>query len=189
MSTIVGISVNDAWKLAQWHKIIDSRKELSSDDKKMGIKKFAGALALQLISCASLFLSNSLQPIENISITMPSSVESQVSEVTNSTTNTSTNTIESLRSLKDANNNVHTLVKLPKKVTEKSKHKGSLSRKCKICDEKGVRHDVVYYCLECEMSHNYCSPDKFNQSRDCFAEHVRRMKRSLPQRKRKRDSR
>ena len=59
-----------------------------------------------------------------------------------------------------------------------------MTRKCKICWEKGKRHDVKYYCRDCGIDHNYCSPDSFNKDRDCFLEHVRQVKRRLPKRKR-----
>ena len=178
------MSLSDAWKLAGWHKIIDSRKEYVNDDKKMGIKKFAGIVALQLISCAGSLLMDQPNLVPIYQPSMPINtvvVRSPLSDITKLTGSTS-----SLRTMKDANNNEHRLAKLPPKVTENSNQKGTLTRKCKLCNEKGIRHDVVYYCLDCGIGYNYCSIDKHNTTRDCFAEHVRKIKRELPKRKRAR---
>ena len=148
----------------------------------MGIKKFAGALALQLLSCASSLLSDEPNPV---------SVDTDRSRttITSSTTASSLSltpdkNIELRRPLVDANQGIHRLAKLPMKATEVSKRKGSMTRKCKICLERGIRHDVSYYCFDCGMTHSYCSPDMWNKSRDCFAEHVRQIKRIVPKRKR-----
>jgi len=99
------------------------------------------------------------------------------------TSSVDTSVIKILRTLTDANNKLHRLVKLPKKKTENSKHKGTMARKCKLCQERGVRHDVVYYCFDCGDSSNYCSIDQHNKTRDCFMEHVRSIKRHLPNRR------
>jgi hypothetical protein len=61
--------------------------------------------------------------------------------------------------------------------------KKTRTSKCKICMEKRIRHDVVYYCSECGIDHSFCSIDKHNKEWDCFHEHVRRMAR-LSKRKR-----
>jgi len=185
VTTLIGMSVSDAWKLAGWHKLIDNRKEYVNEDKKMGIKKFAGVIALQLISCAGYILMEQSNLVPMYQPNMPIStvvIRSPLSDITKLT-----GSVGSLRIMKDANNKEHRLAKLPPKVTVNSNQKGTLTRKCKLCNEKGIQHGVVYYCVDCGIGYNYCSIDKHNTTRDCFAEHVRRIKRDLPKRKRARN--
>jgi len=183
VTSLIGMTVADAWKISGLHKIIDGRKENLMDEKKMGIKKFAGALGWQLVSWASSLLNDGSGPLDNRSVEVTSD-SPEVSELTRPTQSSNATTIMSIRTLKDCNANTHSMMKLPKRETDVSKRKGSLTRKCKLCHEKGIRHDVVYYCFECGINHNYCSPDSWNKERDCFLEHVQQIRRILPKRKR-----
>ncbi len=150
----------------------------------MGIKKFAGSLALQLISCASALL-REVDPMESVTSVDLNDEVSPVSDLTNksqfSDSKISEETVSSLNALTDANNKIHRLCCLPKKDGDKG---ATMTRKCKICHESGVRHDVKYFCYDCGMNYSYCSPDLFNKTRDCFSEHVRRIKKELPKRTR-----
>jgi hypothetical protein len=173
------MSVTDAWKLSFYHRIIDPNRAAFDDYKKTTIKKFAGCLSLQLISCACSLLSD-VDPIDNIrSVVTTTTSGSDLSDLTKNLSQDST--VSSIRSMVDANSNIHRLCKLPKRDEEGLKKK-SLARKCKMCSERGVRHDVKYYCHDCGMSHSFCSPDEYNKERDCFAEHVRKIKRVIPKR-------
>ena len=182
-TTLVGMCVTDTWKLAYFHKIIDPNRAGFSEEKKTSIQRFAGSLAIQLISSASSLLSE-YDVVENVrSIEIEATSSSMTSDLTKQHCS-SIDTVDSLRPpLIDANNCIHRLVKLPK--SEGGQKKYSLSRKCKMCWEKGVRHDVTYFCYDCGMSSSFCSPDgSKNKNRDCFLEHVRQIKRVLPKRKR-----
>lgn len=176
-TTIIGMSVADAWRLASVHKMIDFSKKNIEEEKKLSIKKFAGILAFQLISTASSLLSDEPMPI--VSIVVKGDL---ASDVVSKISSTDSSTIGVIRTLKDANQKYHRLVKLPKKKTGDTRHKGSMSRKCKVCMDRGIRHDVVYYCLDCGENQNFCSPDNYNKDRDCFSAHVRSIKRCLPTR-------
>jgi hypothetical protein len=90
-----------------------------------------------------------------------------------------------IRTLFDANNEKHSLCKLPIKVTmgKYGKRSYTMKRCCKVCLEKGFRRDVLYYCHECGMEHNFCTIDKYNKDRDCFREHVRMITRTLKRRR------
>ena len=181
VTTIIGMNVTDTWKLAFHHRIIDPNRAAFGEDKKTSIQRFAEFLSIQLISCASSLLSE-VDPIKNMRLIDVVSESSLLSDL--SKQQSSVDTVNSLRPpLMDANNCLHRLVKLPKKGGADQK-KDSLSRKCKLCWEKGVRHDVTYYCFDCGMNASFCSPDLFNKDRDCFLDHVRQIKRILPKRKR-----
>ena len=184
VTTLIGMTVTDAWKLAAIHRINDSSADAFYEHKRMGIKLFAGALGLHLISCASQLLNNEPMRV-SVSVVSSNSLDSRISEMTNlSSSNYSSTSVDSIRTLTDANKNPHRLLKLPPKQTDNARNKGTMTRKCKFCWEKGIRHDVVYYCYDCGMQSSFCSPDNFNKDRDCFAFHVRQIKRDLPKRKR-----
>jgi len=61
-TSLIGMCVADAWKLPTLHRIINNKKD-SNEDQRMGIKKFAGSLALQLLNCASSLLSDEPNPV------------------------------------------------------------------------------------------------------------------------------
>jgi hypothetical protein len=185
-TTIIGMCVTDAWRLASVHKLINnSRKKVCIDDeKKMAIKKFSGIVAFQLISTVSTLLSDDpMQVVSIFSVGEPKDENDDISQLNSTLSSESSGVIKVLRTLTDANHKPHRLVKLPRKRTENSRHKGTMARKCKLCQERGIRHDVVYYCLDCGENNNYCSLDQHNKTRDCFMEHVRSIKRCLPSRR------
>ena len=178
-STFIGMCVTDCWKLAFHHKLIDSNRAAFSDDKKTTIQRFAGYLSLQLISCASTLLSES-DPIDNIRcVEISSNTDSSL--LSDMTKNVSNETVDSIRTLADASKTTHRLCKPPKRDTDGQK-KYSMTRNCKMYLENGDRHQVTYYCYDCGMTASYCSPDSFNKERDCFAKHVRLVKKDIPKR-------
>ncbi len=158
-----------------YHKLIDPKRlpDNDYDEHRTSSKKFAGYLAMQLISCASSLLKEDID-VPPFGITRTLNIEEGpefISDLTQSSV-----TFHRFRTLKDSNGHEHNLCKHPIKETT-GKKKCRLSRQCIICKEKCIRHDVVYYCHECGTESSFCSPDKHNTERDCFQIHVSRIKR------------
>jgi hypothetical protein len=119
-TTLVGMAVADTWKLATYHKLIDSKKMDDAEDKKTGIKKIAGVIAFQLIHSASLLL---LDEDPNDAVTSVTLVDftTTISRVMDSYT--SVQPLDSIRSIADANHCVHRMCKLPKEQKVRSKRR------------------------------------------------------------------
>jgi hypothetical protein len=84
-----------------------------------------------------------------------------------------------IRSATDANGILHFLVKYD--VTkDPSGRKRTKMRKCKLCMEAGKRRDVGQYCATCGESYSLCNKC---DARDCFDEHIKRIKRITRQSK------
>ncbi len=79
----------------------------------------------------------------------------------------------------DANGLLHYLVKY--EVTkDPSGRKQTKMRKCKLCIEGGKRRDVGQYCVTCGEIYSLCNKC---YARDCFDEHIKKIKRITRQRK------
>jgi hypothetical protein len=136
----------------------------------MAITRFAGIVGHQLIhSAVSLSQSSFSQPAADSLSSCPTNVSSLLATDL-------PDDVLPIRSLANANDLVHLMVKLPLK-QDRSGRKQSLARMCKICKDEGTRHDVTYYCYTCRLSANYCSPDEKQRYRDCFQKHVKAIKR------------
>ena len=183
-TTLIGMTLTDTFLLAKHHKLIDSKK--SCEEKRMGVRRFAGIVATQLLKIASSFGCADEAPVCVVSTSDSDEKTDVVSDISrvSSCLSSAKCTIASLRTLKDANGGEHNLVKYP--INEKSKKRCSVTRRCKMCIEENIRHDVIYYCFDCGEHQAYCSIDRFNTQRDCFEKHVRMIKKILPERKRKR---
>jgi len=179
VTTIIGMTVTDSWRLAHYHKLIDKNRVERDEYIKTGIKRFAGYVAMQLLSCSSTLLrdNDDIPPFGISRQVQVDEVTRQVSDLTSSSSLT-----KSYRTLYDVNGHPHNLCKHSTN-DEHGKKKKTRTRKCKICMEKRIRHDVVYYCRECGTDHSFCSVDKYNHERDCFLKHVRLIAR-LSKRKR-----
>jgi hypothetical protein len=185
-TTLVGINVTDAFLLSIHHKIINFMTSSNEEkEMKVGIQRFAGILSYQLIQMAKKlnapperFLPEDCLG-SNFMLKLPDSMSDLSSPtLTNSGTLSSSNKVI-IRSLHDANGNLHCLVKYD--VTQDpSGRKRTKMRKCKICIEREKRRDVGQYCMSCGESFSLC--DKCND-RDCFREHVTRIKRITRQSK------
>ena len=82
-----------------------------------------------------------------------------------------------IRSACDANGILHYLVKYD--VTQDpSGQKCMKMRKCNLCAEAGKHHDVGQYCVTCGESYSLCNKC---DERDCFNEHVKKIKRNTRQ--------
>jgi len=169
-TTLIGMSVTDAWRLAYYHSVIDKKRASNgySDTHRTGIKRFAGIVASQLIHCSSSLIpyDDDIPPARMI----PLPVEGGSVPLSDMTNSSSSN--PSLRTYIDVNGHPHNLCKHLKNDVHGSK-KYTKTRKCRLCWEKGIRHEVGYYCLECGPDHSYCS----NEERDCFAKHVKKVTR------------
>jgi hypothetical protein len=187
-TTIVGMNLTDAWKLADYHRIINWGR---TEDNRMTVQRFAGVVGKQLIRNASMFSE------ENNLFAIPSSLSlPQGTQVTSTEASTSINlsTLSELtgaqervlipvRTLVDTNGQQHHQVQYPV-VESKSGKKHTKTRACKNCIGKNEikRHLTRFYCFTCGESASYCCPSGKPGERDCFLEHVRKIAR-----KRKRD--
>jgi hypothetical protein len=179
-TTLIGINVTDAWKLASFHGIINFSKK--DPEKMITITRFAGVLGWQLIHNAStLTQSASISrfacfntsdvncPLVSVSIPPNSKCSSlSCSDVPDD--------IVPICSIADANGLMHLMVKLPLK-KDSGGHNRTLARMCKLCKAKNIPHDIIFYCYTCGLSANYCSPDD-KHDQDCFLLHVKAIKRS-----------
>ena len=192
-TTLIGIHVTDAWKLADYHKIINFSKK---EEKKMPISMFVGILGWQLVHNAP-FLSHSVSvsrfaspaiahqgvPIPAVTVGLTSldgsgfsgNVLSSVSDQ-----NSPPKVVVPFRTLKDVNDRDHHLMKLPL-TADKSGKRCTQARQFMNCKKQGIRHDVVYYCFTCGLSANFCCPDEYQTSRDCVKHHVDEIRRDRAQ--------
>jgi len=179
-TTLISITVTDSYRLAYYHKLIDAkRSDNDFDEQRTTSKKFAGYLAMQLLSCASSLLKED-DDIPPFGISRTLNVGGGLEFISDLTQPSVT--FQSFQTLYDSNGHEHNLCKYPVKDTN-GKKKCRLSRQCVICKENNIRHDVVYYCQECGMDHSFCSIDKHNNQRDCFRIHVSRIQRQSKRRR------
>ncbi len=148
-----------------------------NQEKRTTIQRFVGILAHQLIQMANKLESGNaskflLEDDDGFMLSIPES-----SQDFSSPTLTSSFAITSgknvIHSGMDANGLLHYLLKY--EVTkDPSGHKRTKMRKCKLCIEGEKRHDVGQYCITCGESYSLCSKC---EDRDCFDEHIKRIKR------------
>ncbi len=186
-TTYVGICVTDAFLLLTYHQVINvSKRGMEDQEKKVSIQRFAGILANQLIQFASKMGSsneNRFLPEEDEGyvMTIPETLSSFSSPMlTSSLAITGGKNV--IRSGSDANGITHFLVKY--QVTQDpSGRKRTKMRKCKLCFEQGKRGVVGQYCFTCGESYSLCNKC---ESRDCFNEHIKSIKRITRQSKKMR---
>ena len=183
-TTYVGICVTDTYLLLNYHKVINISKTAVEDtETKVSIQRFAGILANQLIQYASKL------GVGHASMFLPEDDEPFTVRIPQEETKFSSPTLTSsigvtagknvLRSCSDANGILHYLVKYD--VTkDPSGRKRTKMRKCKLCIEKGKRRDVGQFCATCGESFSLCNKC---EDRDCFDEHIKRIKRITRQSK------
>jgi hypothetical protein len=152
-------------------------------EKRNTIQRFAGILAHQLIQMAnncegdsgSKFLPES-DPAFMVSVTQQSS---NISSPTLTSSFQITSGKNVIRSACDENGILHYLVKYD--VTQDpSGRKRTKMRKCKLCAEARKRRNVGQYCVTCGESYSHCNKC---DERDCFNEHVKKIKRNTRQSK------
>jgi len=177
-TTLIGVNVVDTFLLCSYHKVFNVSKSENDEGNKVSIQRFAGILANQLINYASKRASGSkamFLPEDD-----PQQLELNVSATV---TDVSSPTISSfavatgksvIRSATDANGLLHYLVKYD--VTQDpSGRKRTKMRKCKLCFEAGKRRDVGQYCASCGEGYSLCNKCG---DRDCFSEHIKKIKRT-----------
>ena len=183
-TTLVGINVTDAFLLCNYHQVLNCSKRSDDDqERKVTIQRFAGMLANQLIQFANKQGSGNagrFLPEDDIGFAV--SISETVTDLSSPTLTSSlaiTGGKNVIRSGSDANGITHFLVKYP--VTQDpSGRKRTKMRKCKLCLEQGKRRDVGQYCFTCGESYSLCNTC---ESRDCFNEHVKSIKRITRQSK------
>jgi hypothetical protein len=183
-TTLVGINVTDAFLLCNYHQVLNCSKRSDDDqERKVTIQRFAGILANQLIQFANKQGSGNagrFLPEDDIGFAV--SISETLTDLSSPTLTSSlaiTGGKNVIRSGSDANGVTHFLVKYP--VTQDpSGRKRTKMRKCKLCLEQGKRRDVGQYCFTCGESYSLCNTC---ESRDCFNEHVKSIKRITRQSK------
>ncbi len=195
-TTLIGMNVIDTFLLSKYHNIIDYKKKENSG---MSVRRFAGALAFQLISRAN-NLADAARKFKDENDNEPSPPSKTVSVRSNGTLSTVSTSITStsdillasnkkvLTVMMDVNGGTHTLVRYDI-ATNPSGRKRALSRPCKLCsgmcEEQGKqtkrkplteikRRDAGQYCYECGVNMAFChAPD-----RNCFQKHISLIKRT-----------
>jgi hypothetical protein len=174
-TTLIGINVTDTFLLANYHKVINySTITEDQDGPKIGIKRFSGILAFQLIEMAKKLTGGPLRFLpEEVEVPLIVDGKSDFSSPTYPET-ASTEVKRVIRSLCDANGTKHNLVKYD--ITkDPSGRQRTKMRKCKLCVVKhGKRRDVGQYCFTCGESFSLCNTC---EDRDCFRDHVVEIKR------------
>ena len=174
-TTLVGITVTDTFLLSTYHKLINLAKRNDDDqENKVSIQRFAGILAHQLISYAGKQKGNKFLPEADDMEIVVSESGNDLSSPTITSGIVVTAGKNVIRSSTDANNILHYLVKYDK-TTDPSGRKRTKSRKCKLCFEDGKRRDVGQYCITCGENYSLCNKC---DDRDCFGEHIKRIKRT-----------
>jgi len=181
-TTLLGISVVDAWKLGDYHRLFNwSRKN------PIGIRYFAGILAKQLIAnsshlgqpigrfAPSLFETAPLQEIESRVVSMDETFHSaSVSSISPD----DPKLLIPIRTLVDCNGQQHHQVSFPVS-QQPNGRKCTKKRNCKACQDFGIRRAVRYYCFTCGLSSAFCC----DEDNDCFLDHVSKIKLVRPSRR------
>jgi hypothetical protein len=175
-TTMIAINVTDAYLLANFHKVINYSPTSDDDEtEKIGIKRFAGILAFQLIEMGKKLASGPLKFLEEdvIEVKVPILIDGKTDFSSPTFQESSTEVKTLIRSLSDANGKKHCLVKY--EVTkDPSGRQRTKMRKCKLCFTKNKkRRDVGQYCFTCGESMSLCN----DSGRDCFRDHVMEIKR------------
>ena len=165
-STMVGINVTDAWKLAAHHHLLSYRQKKNST-----ALSFAGILAKQLLVLAAY-----VEKDETISFWNNNSDEPSVSDISHATSRDSSSTnkrkwpFDKWRTENpigldtDKNGASHPLCQF-EIITGKRNKRYRRNRTCTYCKKLST-----FFCAECGT---YCYARKPNEAEDtCFAAHV-----------------
>ena len=178
VTTLTGLSVTDAWKLADYHGIINFGKQ---EDNRMSIRRFAGIVGNQLVRRACSIASKTGQRFasdltqEGI-VTAASSFDLSSTVLSSLSSGQEQQIVIPVRSLTDANGDAHHQVLFPLTQSSNGK-KYRKTRPCKLCHENNEKKLVGFYCFTCGLSAAYCCPSTFQDGRDCFLKHVERIPR------------
>jgi hypothetical protein len=112
-------------------------------------------------------------------LSVPSTMNTDLSSPALTSSFQQTRGKNAIRSGADANGILHHLVKY-NVMRDPSSRKRTKMRKCKLCLENGKQHDVGQYCNTCGESFSLCNKC---DNRDCFAEHIKKIKRIARQNK------
>jgi hypothetical protein len=186
LTLFAGINVVDAYKLCDYHHIINYR--LAKDgEHKMPVEKFAGLLSYQLIHNTSSLL-KVLLPQSREAERLQGGADSPIipSTITASASSASSTLTAGLqrdavvvaqRVLTDAQGQMHHQCQYEVVTSEKSGKKSTKTRECSLCKEEGRKRKLVgTYCFDCQLS--FCCITKWNPDHDCFAEHVTKIRRT-----------
>ena len=167
-TTLIGINVTDAYLLANYHKVINSSAN-GSDEKKIGIQRFAGILSFQLLKNAKRLASSTTPHFFPEEVQLPG--KTVVSDLSYPSDFSDKPVVQALQ---DAMGKTHYLVKYD--VTrDPSGRCRTKKRKCKKCLEGNKRRDVSFYCISCRENYSFCNNVG---GRDCFNDHVQEVKRA-----------
>jgi hypothetical protein len=172
-TTYLGINVVDTYHLANHHKIINVS---ANDEKKMSVCTFAGILANQLITQAEQLSMEPSAQFKDDTATLPTVSVTEKSPTSRLSSITSADMDGKLiiRQLEDVNQQLHFLVKY-ELTTDPSGRKRTKARQCKLCHIEGRgRKDTMYYCISCGLKSSFCN----DSNRDCFKQHVAKIKRT-----------
>ena len=161
-TTLLGISVVDAWKLGDYHRLFNwSRKN------PIGIRYFAGILAKQLIVSSS----HLSQPIGRFAPSLCEFSDPFHSSSVSSMSPDDPKLLIPIRTLVDCNGQQHHQVSFPVS-QQPNGRKCTKKRNCKTCQEYGIRKAVRFYCFPCGLSAAFCC----DEDNDCFLGHVSQVK-------------
>jgi len=167
---LLGMNVVNTWKLALYHKLF-------KQNDNMMIEKFAGILAYHLIHFANNLSSSSITKnsaaCPTASISLLTLCHSSASSITLTLSSCGTQQLVAHLSLTDINSMTHYQVPNGKTCAANGK-KQTFMRECKLCIDGRLL--AGFYCFPCNLT--LCSPSSFNNGRDCFAEHVQKVKQS-----------
>jgi hypothetical protein len=163
-TTLTGMMVADAWKLASFHKLISNANDKEGKPV-ISKQKFSGKLSCQLIN-----LDVRLPSLESV-MALPSSISSVGTQSSPASPETSNDGGYDCGIYTDARGVFHRPRLLPLK-TKKSGKKHRRECHCQWCKEKhGLHKCTVCICYECNKP--LCMPTRNNGGRNCFALHVR----------------
>jgi hypothetical protein len=176
VTTLIGHSVMDAWKLADYRGIINFGKQ---EDNCMSIRRFAGIVGNQFVRRACGIATQTNQHFapdfsnEGL-VTASSSFEVSITVLSSLTSGQEQQIVIPTRSLTDANGEVHHQVLFPLMQSSSGKKYWKI-RSCKLCHENDVKKLVGFYCFTCGLLAAYCCPSSYQDGRDCFLKHVDRI--------------
>jgi len=178
---LAGINVVDTYNLCEYHHIINYRLPKEGDHK-MTVQRFAGHLSYQLIRNGSGLLRvlkpvrrEATQLLEEESVPTAISSESQSSAISSlSANNTPPAVTLAERVLTDAQGGLHHQCSYPVGASASGK-KRTMTRECALCkEEEHDRRLVGTYCFDCQLP--LCCVSKWNPDRDCFDQHVAKIR-------------
>jgi hypothetical protein len=177
---LIGINVTNTYLLANYHQVINLTKFGAGEEKEkqIGIQRFAGILAQQLIEMSKKIPQGDarlrFRPEETLNVITITSATA-TADFSLPTIDSSLQGKRILQSLQDANGMYHHLGKYDVTLNPGGRKRTKM-RKCKLCLANGKCCDVGQYCVTCGESFSLCNKidDKEN---DCFLKHVKAVKR------------